>query len=265
MMELPRLQRPSAWIVNPFFSIITMLACLLSGCDLPGRPKPEDRPLPADQIVDFDSLFQRNCTGCHGPDGKLGPAPPLDDPLFLSIVPDDELLRVISAGRRGTPMAGFSQEHGGPLTAQQVKALALGLKAHFTSRANVKGSLPPYRTQQVDGPSTEDLAEGEKIFGRACAGCHGAHGEGTDGAGALAEPAFLGLLSDQALRRLIITGRPDLGMPNFTEDMGRDTDYEPLSSDEIDALVAFIGTWRKGPAPNADSDKSSTADKGKVP
>ena len=29
------------------------------------------------------------------------------------------------------------------------------------------------------------------------------------------EPDFLALVSDQALRRIIITGRPDLGMPNY--------------------------------------------------
>ena len=44
-------------------------------------------------------LYRRNCAGCHGADGKLGPAPPLNDPIFLAIVADDELLQVITDGR----------------------------------------------------------------------------------------------------------------------------------------------------------------------
>ena len=48
-----------------------------------------------DQVADFDVLYKTHCAGCHGADGKLGPAPPLTDPLFLAIVHDGELLRVI--------------------------------------------------------------------------------------------------------------------------------------------------------------------------
>jgi hypothetical protein len=53
-------------------------------------------------------------------------------------------------------------------------------------------------------------------------------------------------MSDQMLRRIIITGRPDLGMPSFADDMGR-TDYKPLSSEEIDDLVSLLASWRKLP------------------
>jgi cytochrome c oxidase cbb3-type subunit 3 len=245
------------------FLVLFAVACLLAGCDFPGQPNRADRPLPADKITDFDALFQRNCTGCHGAEGKLGPAPPLNDAIFLSIVTDEELLGVISAGRAGTPMAGFAQEHGGPLTDEQVKSLATGLKQRFKSPPSVNLQLPPYRTGdgRGKGPSTENIAAGEKIFARACAECHGEKGEGMDGVGALADPAFLGLLSNQALRRLIITGRPDLGMPDFAEPTGRRPDFQPLSSDEIDDLVAFVGTWRQGPAPGEDSAKSTAANK----
>ena len=83
--------------------LLPLLAALAAGCDLPGRPRPEDRPVPANRVEDFDALYATRCAGCHGADGKLGPAPPLNDPIFLAIVPDAELLRVISEGRAVTP------------------------------------------------------------------------------------------------------------------------------------------------------------------
>jgi cytochrome c oxidase cbb3-type subunit 3 len=234
------------------------LACLLTGCDFPGRPNPSDRPVRADEVVDFARLFQTNCAGCHGAEGKLGPAPPLNDAIFLSIVPDAELLRVITEGRPGTPMAAFSHERGGPLTDAQVKALATGLKSRWKAVVDVKVSLPPYLAPQHDTPtpSTESLAAGATAFARACAVCHGENGEGASDTGAINDPAFLGLISDQALRRLIITGRPDLGMPNFADGDPRGSDYQPLSSAEIDEVVALLAAWRQNSAPAALDDAS---------
>lgn len=228
---------------------IIILACLLVGCDLPGKPRQDDRPEPADEVVDFGTLFQRNCTGCHGQDGTLGAAPPLNDSLFLAIVPDDELLRAISAGRPGTPMSAFAEEHGGPLSEAQVKALAEGLKARFRSSVDIQEPLPPYRSQSIHAaePSADDVSRGGELFALACAGCHGERGEGGH-AGAITDPAFLALISDQALRRIIITGRPDLGMPHFADDNGRDDDYRPLESAQIDSIVAFLASRRQSPA-----------------
>jgi cytochrome c oxidase cbb3-type subunit III len=231
-------------------------ASLLAGCDFPGKPRPADRPVRSDQVVDFERLFQQNCAGCHGADGTLGPAPPLNDAIFLTIVSDKELLRVIRDGRPGTPMAAFSREHGGPLTEAQVEALAAGLKPRWKSKVDEQLSLPPYQAERdASSSSTDEPTTGTTAFARACAGCHGEHGEGTSDAGSINDGAFLGLISDQALRRLIITGRPDLGMPNFAENDGRGDDYQPLSSSEIDELVALLNDWRRG-SPSASLEES---------
>jgi cytochrome c oxidase cbb3-type subunit III len=272
--------------------LLPLLAVLAAGCDLPGKPSEADRPVPANEVKDFDALYSMRCAGCHGADGKLGPAPPLNDPLFLAIVPDAELLRVITEGRsvtreQKTPMPAFAHDRGGPLTGAQVKVLAEGIKKRWGPPAPPSGSLPPYlgnlpvlRASTVGlmasplgqgpllaasalfpgrtylgltgGPGGND--EGAKrVFARACAGCHGPQGQGEkDGrslpGGAINSQAFLALISDQALRRLIITGRPDLGMPAYDGKDGRPPEFRPLTSAEIDELVALLKDWRQGGA-----------------
>src|SRR4051794_39602450 len=85
--------------LSPCHLVTLSSLLLLAGCNPPGRPSPADRPVSADQVKDFGTLYAKHCSGCHGADGKLGPAPPLNDPLFLAIVSNEDLLRVISAGR----------------------------------------------------------------------------------------------------------------------------------------------------------------------
>src|SRR5262245_31918351 len=109
--------------------LLVSLSLCLAGCDLPGKPREADRPIPADQVKDFDVLYSTHCAGCHGADGKLGPGPPLNDPLFLAIVPDEELLRIIREGRAVTPsqkspMPAFSLATGGSLSPAQAKVWA---------------------------------------------------------------------------------------------------------------------------------------------
>jgi len=245
-------------------SIAGSVACwlvILAGCnrDLPGKPNLADRPVPADQITDFAVLYGTYCAGCHGADGRLGPAPPLNDAIFLTIVPDEELLKNINEGRPGTPMPAFSRQRGGPLTDKQVRAVAEGIKPKWLAadadrkeRSKLAGDLPGYTfipAQKAgagdEAATTEAIARGQQLFAVACAECHGADGAG-DGAGRLNDPDFLLLASNQMLRRIIITGRPDLGMPNFAVTDGRGQDFRPLSSADIDDLVALLASWRGG-------------------
>jgi cytochrome c oxidase cbb3-type subunit 3 len=238
--------------------LLPLLAFLAAGCDLPGQPNPADRPVPADQVRNFDALYATRCAGCHGADGKLGPAPPLDNPLFLAIVPDAELLRVITEGRvvspaQKSPMPAFADSRGGPLTDAQVAVLAEGIKTRWGPPASSAGSLPPYLASSGTGGTNKDV--GARVFARACAGCHGEEGEGIERDGRLRrkinDPAFLALISDQALRRYVITGRPDLGMPPYDGKDGRSPDFRPLTSAEIDDLVALLAYWRQGGTANS--------------
>ncbi len=56
----------------PFSLSPPLLVFLLAaGCDLPGKPSEADRPVPANEVKDFDALYSMHCAGCHGADGKL--------------------------------------------------------------------------------------------------------------------------------------------------------------------------------------------------
>jgi mono/diheme cytochrome c family protein len=221
--------------------LFAALALVMAGCDFPGRPKDNEHVVRAEQDRTFDVLYARNCSGCHGPDGRLGPAPPLNDPLFVTIVPDQVLDSVIRGGRPGTLMPAFAEKQGGALTVAELQTLVSGIKSHWRPAHPPVGGVPVYAlpAKPKESPSVATVKRGAAVYARACAGCHGDKGQG-ESAGAIANPAFLALLSDQALRRLIITGRPDLGMPNYAQTEGRDDDFKPLASAEIDDLVAFV-------------------------
>src|SRR5207244_1215612 len=80
-----------------------------------------------------------------------------------------------------------------------------GLKPKWGSGAEPP-DVPPYVG------SAGDARNGAKVFAAACAGCHG--DDGRDGSeGSINEVAFLSLISNQALRRVIITGRAAIGIP----------------------------------------------------
>jgi mono/diheme cytochrome c family protein len=143
-------------------------------------------------------------------------------------------------------MPAFAQENGGSLSQKQVQALARGIKPCWAKSLPAADNVPPYLPQK----GGRDPGRGAKVYARACASCHGNQGQGGDHhgqeIGAINDRSFLALTSDQALRRYIITGRPDLGMPDFAATHGRSPNYKPLTSEEIDDLVALLAAWRQG-------------------
>lgn len=248
---------------------------LLVGCEsrLPGKPNPKDQPKLPDQVVAFDQLYRTNCAGCHGPDGKQGPAPPLNDPVFRTLVPAAEVERTITYGRPGTPMPPFAKSQGGTLTAAQLQILVneiKGLPYRIDAKPSGEPTVttlpagqmkaepwwgavgpilpwdPPYLLPEEPG----DARRGALLFKKACAGCHGENGMGQPQEGVakrrINDQAFLALISDQELRRLMITGRQDLKMPNYAQKQGRPSDFQPLTSQDISDLGALLAAWRAG-------------------
>jgi mono/diheme cytochrome c family protein len=252
--------------------------------------------VPADQVVDFATLYKQNCAGCHGANGNLGPAPPLNDPLFLALVPDAELLHVITEGRSGTPMPAFASAIGGSLTDAQVHALAAGIKMRWGPVKPAPGGAPPYLRgagqpeaiavkpgggevvpipPRPDTPARPETAQsgargdGAMTFARACAVCHGDNGRGVTNGGrpanVLNDRVFLALISDQALRRYIITGRPDLGMPDYAGSRPQQPDFRPLTPEEVNDLVALLASWRHGSSADGKRDVAQNPEKSAGP
>jgi cytochrome c oxidase cbb3-type subunit III len=236
---------------RPWATLFLLVACA-AGCDLPGRPKPGDRYASPQYEMSFSVLFRQNCAGCHGTDGTLGPAPPLHDKLFLALIPEVELQRIITEGRPGALMPAFAISKGGPLSAEQVTVLAEGIKRHWGAAAPAPRGAPPYLLQNrlPEGGRSGNRAEGVRAFARACASCHGENGRGGtwDGrpVGAINSSDFLALVSDQALRRYVITGRSDLGMPGYADATGRPQGFEALTESDVANLVALLAAWREG-------------------
>ena len=60
---------------------------------------------------------------------------------FLQSSTDDQTRLLISVGVPGTPMGAYSQDHGGPLTSEQIRAVT----AHIRSWEDDAPDLPDWR------------------------------------------------------------------------------------------------------------------------
>lgn len=223
-------------------AIIILSIAWASGCDrLPGKPLEKDKWVAPAQIADFDQLYGQSCSGCHGADGRLGAARPLNDPLYLNLVSPDDLRRVIKQGMPSTTMPAFGQQFGGSLTDAQVDLIVEQMRTRWGRPDEFKDvTLPPYSVQESTGSGAGDPQRGAGVYGVYCAQCHGADGTGGPKGGSIVDPNFLRLVSDQSLRTTVIAGRQDVGKPDWRANLpGR-----PMSSGEISDVVAWIEAQR---------------------
>ena len=224
--------------MKPFsVAMTTLLALTLAACDsLPGKPKASDQaPLPS-QVMAFSALYGGNCAACHGADGRLGASRPLNDPVYLALLPRDRLRKVIASGVAGTLQPAFALSEGGTLTDAQIDALVGGVIETWGKAAPVKAAdLPPYAA------APGDAARGRAVYATACAGCHGPEGKGGPKGGAVADASYLALVSDQYLRTTVIAGRTDLGMPDWRGY----TPGQALSAQQVSDVVAWLIAQRR--------------------
>lgn len=217
--------------------VATLIGLAVAGCDgLPGKPRLTDQePLPS-QVLAFDALYRGNCAACHGADGRAGASRPLNDPVYLALVPRDRLRRVIADGVPGTLQPALGASAGGMLTDAQVDALVGGILKKWAKAESAKGlDLPAYAA------AAGDAGRGKAVYAAACAGCHGPDGRGGPKGGAVADASYLDLVSDQYLRTTVIAGRIDLGMPDWRGY----TPGHPLTPQEIADVVAWLIAQRR--------------------
>jgi mono/diheme cytochrome c family protein len=235
----------------PAAGVAVLVALGLVGCDsLPGRPDPAHREVAPAQVMAFDELYDRNCAGCHGAGGRLGAARPLHDPVYLALIPHEQLRTIVSNGVSGTSMPAFGASAGGGLTDAQIGALLEGMLARWGRPDLVKGLALPSYEGPAPGSSAAAGDRGAAVYASACARCHGPGGRGGPEAGSIVDPSFLALVSDQSLRTTVIAGRADLGKPDWRENIpGR-----PLTPQQIsDVVVWLVGHRRPVPGRPASS------------
>ena len=229
-------------------AILLFAVSHLAGCShLPGKPAPGPEVPRPDSILDSVVLFDQNCSGCHGADGKSGPAMMLSDPVYLAIVDDDTLRATVSKGRPGTAMSAFAQKEGGMLTDAQIDSIIHGIRARWSKPDALGGVVaPPYAAKSLGDP-----ARGQSVYQSYCASCHSTNGSRSPKAGSVVDKSYLSLITDQGLRTIVITGRPDFNAPDWRNNLPG----HPMTDQEITDVVAWLASQRpsRAAAPLASS------------
>jgi len=221
--------------------ILSALAVLslvmVSACSAPtGEPPTNSEAVAPNQVLDFGILYAQNCAGCHGAQGRGGAAIALANPVYLAIVDETTMRNVVANGVHGTSMPAFAQRAGGMLTEQQIDAITSGIFSRWGRKDVLDGANPPSYAAKAPG----DVDHGQVVFGKYCASCHGVEGGGTPKGSAITNDSFLALVSDQSLRTIVITGRPELGAPDWRGDVPG----MPMADQEITDVVAWLASRR---------------------
>jgi len=222
------------------YAFLAIAFVLLSGCYAPGKP-PGNAEAEESNETDFKGLFARNCSGCHGEDGKNGPGRILHDALYLAVIPKEEIRNVIAHGRPGTSMPAWSRAQGGALTDHQIDILVEGIANNWSKPApSANPPLPPYSAPVESG----DGNRGKLLFAQYCVLCH------RPGViGPVSDPNYLSLVTNQNIRTSIIVGRPDLGMLSYRNlKLGR-----ALSNQDISDVVTYLASLRPANAEPLDA------------
>jgi len=210
---------------------------LLSACSSPpGRPtKDSEDPVPS-QISDFRTLYAENCAACHGTNGRGGAAVALADPVYLAIVDESSMRKVIANGVHGTSMPAFARSAGGMLTDKQVDVITSEIRSRWSRPGILDGGNPPSYAAKFPG----DVQRGEASYRTYCSSCHGQQGQGGPKGSPITNDSFLALVSDQGLRTITIAGRPDLGAPDWRGNVPG----KPMSEQEITDVVIWLASHR---------------------
>jgi cytochrome c oxidase cbb3-type subunit 3 len=212
-------------------------AILASGCGAPhGQPSKDSEVLAPKDVLDFSTLYAENCAGCHGAEGRGGAAIALANPVYLAIADDAAIRKVIANGAHGTAMPAFAETAGGMLTDAQIDVISKGMRSRWSQQGILGAATAPSYTPKSPG----DARRGEVAFKTYCESCHGPGGKGGHRGSNITDDSFLALLSDQELRTIVITGRPELGAPDWRENVRG----KPMSGQEVTDVVAWLASQR---------------------
>ena len=214
-----------------------LTAILASGCSSPhGQPGRDSGIIAPNEVRDFGTLYAENCAGCHGAEGRGGAAMALANPVYLAIADDPSIRKAVANGVRGTAMPAFAETAGGMLAEVQIDVITKEIRSRWSKPGALAGTNPPSYTAKSPG----DAQRGEATYKSYCESCHGPGGNGGQKASAITDDSFLALVSDQGLRTVVITGRPDLGAPDWRGNIPG----KPMSDQEVTDVVAWLVSRR---------------------
>ena len=219
------------------YVLVALAAILASGCGMPhGQPNKGSEVLAPSEVLEFGPLYAENCAGCHGADGRGGAAIALGNPVYLAIADDAVIRRVIANGVRGTAMPAFAESAGGMLTDAQIDVITKAIRSRWSQLGVLNVATAPSYAPK----STGDAQRGEVAYKSYCESCHGPGGSGGRKGSTITDDSFLALVSDQGLRTIVITGRPELGAPDWRGD----APGKPMSDQDITDVVAWLASRR---------------------
>ena len=219
------------------YGLVALAAILASSCGTPhGQPDNSSEVLAPSEVLEFRTLYAENCAGCHGVEGRGGAAVALANPVYLAIADDASIRKVIATGVRGTAMPAFAESAGGMLTDAQIDVITKEIRSRWSKQGVLDAATAPSYAPKSKG----DAQRGEAGYKTYCESCHGAGGKDGRKGSAITDDSFLALVSDQGLRTVVITGRPELGAPDWRGNLpGR-----PMSDQEVTDVVAWLASRR---------------------
>lgn len=83
-----------------------------------------------DSLADAgQDLWSFNCASCHGLNGEGGVGPALNSSQFLQAATDQQVELLVAVGVPGSQMGAYSQDFGGPLTSEQIRAVVTYIRS----------------------------------------------------------------------------------------------------------------------------------------
>lgn len=220
--------------MNKLFAALAALMLMMFFAAVPARAF----------AADGKTVYAEFCVVCHGERGdgntrlRRGLTTPPRD--FTSADARRELTRErminsVTHGRPGTAMLGFDTR----LSEEEIAAVVDHVRTTFMSGAGVKETRAP------------KMVEGEQLYVRNCAVCHGDKGNGAMWTQSSLQPSPRDFTSPAAREELsrermitsVTHGRPGTAMMSFRK---------RLSPEEIETVVDYIrmSFFMKGPAPS---------------
>ena len=102
----------------------------------------------ADLITLGEKVYSTNCAKCHGDQGQGVDSPALNSRQFQEAATEDQIYHLATVGIPGAVMPAWSNAFGGPLTDEQIRAVA----AFITTWSEGAPDVPDWRTKFLGTP-----------------------------------------------------------------------------------------------------------------